>query len=253
LITAVGEDDLGRSIIHHLEEEGVDTSGCLFSKQTPTGIYIAIHSALGERKMAIADRNNVIEITPSFLKRQESMFDNTGMVVLDANLHQNTIQTAIRLAHKHHIPVCADPASISLTNRLKPYLSQLEIITPNAQEAGALLDWEDEVLSLSQTMQAARQLVETGVKTAIIPMAENGVCYASAETNGHIPSILTKVIDPTGAGDALTSVVVYSYLNDISIDDGIRLGVSAASLTLRQYGAVLPILSLETIYETLVI
>jgi pseudouridine kinase len=203
--------------------------------------------------MAMVDRSNIGEITPGYLQRLESIFEQAEMIVLDANLPPSTIKAAIKFARKFHTPVCADPASVSLAGRLKPFLPYLEIINPNVQEAAALLDWDEEVLSLPQTMQAARQLVEVGVKTAIIPMAEKGVCYASTDTNGHIPSILTNVVDPTGAGDALTSVVIYSFLNSISIDDGVRLGVSAASLTLRQYGAVLPELSLETIYENLVI
>jgi pseudouridine kinase len=91
------------------------------------------------------------------------------------------------------------------------------------------------------------------VKTVIIPMGEKGVWYATSETSGQIPSILTKVVDPTGAGDALTSVVLYGLLNELSIDDAVRLGVSAASLTLRRFGSVVPDLDLETIYENLVI
>ena len=43
--------------------------------------------------------------------------------------------------------------------------------------------------------------------------------------------------------------MVFSLLNDIPIDDAVRLGVTAASLTLRHRGAVVPDLSLEMLYE----
>ena len=36
--------------------------------------------------------------------------------------------------------------------------------------------------------------------------------------------------DTTGAGDALTATVLFGLLNDIPIDDAVRLGVTAASL-----------------------
>ena len=38
-------------------------------------------------------------------------------------------------------------------------------------------------------------------------------------------------------------------LNDIPLDDAVRLGVAAASLTLRYPGSVYPNLSLEKLYE----
>jgi len=55
--------------------------------------------------------------------------------------------------------------------------------------------------------------------------------------------------DPTGGGDALSAAVIFALLNDIPIDDAVRLGVSAASLTLGHRGAVLPDLSLEKLYN----
>ncbi len=253
LITAVGEDALGMDILEHLQKEGVDVAGCLRCDACNTGVYLAILSKEGERSLAMADRRNVDQLIPAFIELQSNAFQKAGILFLDANLSPPAIRTVMKLAHKFKVPVCADPASISLASRLIPYLSQLEMITPNAQEAAALVGWSDEVLDLPKTMVAARRLVELGVKTALITMGEKGVCYASAETNGHIPSILTNVVDPTGAGDSLTSVVIYAYLNGISIDDGIRLGVSAASLTLREYGPINPNLSMETIYENLVI
>ncbi len=38
----------------------------------------------------------------------------------------------------------------------------------------------------------------------------------------------------------MTAAVLFALLNDIELDDAIRLGVSAASLTLRHPGSVYP-------------
>ena len=102
-------------------------------------------------------------------------------------------------------------------------------------------------------LEVARQMINQKAEVAIITLADNGVCYASSEVNGHVPAIQTKVLDPTGAGDALTSAVIFGLMNDIPIDDAVRLGVSAASLVLRHPGTVLPDLSLERLYDQLVI
>jgi pseudouridine kinase len=88
---------------------------------------------------------------------------------------------------------------------------------------------------------------------AIITLAQFGVCYATSDTSGYIPAMQTEIMDPTGGGDALTAAVIFALLNDIPLDDAVRLGVSAATLTLRHPGAVRPDLSLEKLYDQLVI
>jgi pseudouridine kinase len=54
-------------------------------------------------------------------------------------------------------------------------------------------------------------------------------------------------------GDALTAGVVFGLLNDFPVDEAVRLGVSAAALTLQCKETVYPDLSLEILYDQLVI
>jgi len=51
----------------------------------------------------------------------------------------------------------------------------------------------------------------------------------------------------------MTAAVLFALLNDIELDDAIRLGVSAASLTLRHPGSVFPDLTLEALYDQLLV
>jgi sugar/nucleoside kinase (ribokinase family) len=102
-----------------------------------------------------------------------------------------------------------------------------------------------------RALDAARQLVAEGVEIALVTMAEFGVGYASAETSGHVPAVKTEILDSTGAGDAQTAAVLFGLLNGIPLDESVRLGVSAAALTLRTPGSVMPDLSLERLYDGL--
>jgi len=102
-----------------------------------------------------------------------------------------------------------------------------------------------------RALDAARRLVAEGVDIALVTMAEFGVGYASAETSGHVPAVMTEVIDPTGAGDAQTAAVMFGLLSGIPLDESVRLGASAAALTLRTNGSVVPDLSLERLYDEL--
>ncbi len=175
------------------------------------------------------------------------------MLFIDGNLPKDTLRKAMSLARQAHLPVCADPTSLALAARFQPYVGRFFLITPNSSEAALLCDPEIKISNRRQALQAAKCLVNQGVEIAIVTLAKQGLCYASSETSGHIPAIRTPIIDPTGAGDALSATVIFALLNDIPLDDAVRLGVSAASLTLRCRGAVAQELTLEKLYDQLVI
>ena len=124
---------------------------------------------------------------------------------------------------------------------------------PNSQEAGVITGHPFEACDRDAALDAARKLVNKGVEIAVVTLAENGLCYATSETNGHIPAISTNVIDPTGAGDALSAAVIYALMNGIEIDDAARLGVSAATVVLRYSGTVYPELTLQKLYDELAV
>jgi len=92
-----------------------------------------------------------------------------------------------------------------------------------------------------------------GAKIAVILMAEFGVCYADSESSGHIPAIETSVTDPTGAGDAFTAAVIYGEATGMDLDESLRLGISAASVTLRCKGSVAHNLTLDKLYANLIV
>jgi pseudouridine kinase len=188
-------------------------------------------------------------ITSQYLKDNEAVFKASSMVFLDANLPPKTIRTAVSLARRAKIPVCADPTSSGLAERLQPFLPRLFLITPNSKEASVLTGLTFEASERDLALDAARGLVNQGVRIALVALAEFGVVYATPETTGHISAIRTSITDPTGAGDAMTAAVLFALLNEFELDDAIHLGVSAASLTLRYPGSVNPNLSLEGLYD----
>jgi pseudouridine kinase len=213
---------------------------------------MAILDETGRLQFAVDDMRLISELTPAYLQEHSDLFSSSSMVFLDANLPAAAIRTAFSLANKAGIPVCADPTSASLAPKLKKYLPRLHLVTPNATEAGILTGNPFPADDRKAAIGAARMLVGQGVDIAIVTLAEFGVCYATSETNGHIPAIRTEIIDPTGAGDAMTAAILFGLLNELSVDDAIRLGVSAASLTLRSPGTVCAALTLEKLYDQLI-
>ena len=249
LLSAVGDDPQGRGLMDVLREAGVDISHMQVLPGQTTGAYLAVVDSRGRLRMALDDMTPLRALTPEFLKAEEALFRSAGMVFLDANLSPETIAEAVRLARKAGIPISADPTSRHLASRLTPHLRDLYLVTPNAREAEILLGRPMRLEDPSEAVAAAQELVARGVCIAVISLEEFGVAYATREGRGHIPALHTVIVDPTGAGDALTAAVLFAVLNDIPIDEAVRLGISAASLTLRSKQTVIPDLTLERLYE----
>jgi len=253
MITAVGQDPFGRHLLKHSADAGVDISACMEVENGHTASYLAVLKEDGHLYFALDDMRILSNLTPAYLRQNHEQFHQAGMVFIDANLSPASIRTVLSLAHRYRIPVCADSTSKQFASRLSPHLSQLKLITANIYEASILIGSSEAPQDPQVALQVAHQLVDAGSSIAMVSLAEFGVCYASSETYGHVPAIHTNVLDSTGAGDALTATVIFGLMNEMSLDDAIRLGVSAASLTLRYPGTVRPDLSLELLYDQLVI
>jgi pseudouridine kinase len=251
LITTVGSGYFGDQLLQQIANTGVDITYSIRTDE-PTSSYIAV-LVQGEKQFALDDMRGISALTPAYLRRHYPVFKESALLFVDSNLPEATLKTIFYQARRARLPVVADPTSKILAPRLSPYLNQLVMITPNSSEAAVYCKQDFADADQSQAIDAAKYLVSRGVVLSIITLAEFGVVYATSETSGSIPAIHTEIEDPTGAGDALTAAVIFALLNDIPLDDAIRLGVSAASLTLRHRGAVTPDLSLENLYDQLVI
>ncbi len=253
LISAVGKDDLGAQLLNHTASAGVDVSHCLQISDASTATYIAILDENGNLYYGLDDMSILRHVSSAYLRSLADLFADSALVFVDANLAPATLRTVFSLAKRNRLPVCADATSTPLAKRFENHLSRLFLLNANRSEASALLDNRIEVNDMTSALAAAREFVRLGVEIAVIPMGEGGVCYATSQTSGHIPAVLTRIVDSIGAGDALTATTLFGILNDMDIDEAIRLGVTAASLTLTHTGAVVPNLSLELLYDRLII
>lgn len=253
LITAVGQDHRGSELLAYTAACGVTVQSCLRSLVHSTAAYMMVIDSDGARYLTLEDTAVLVDLTPEFLAQQKELITNAAMIFVDANLQPPALEQIFRMASEAGVPVCMDATSVLLAERLLPHLHQIHMLTANTTEASVLCQNNPRVVDQSSGLVAARSLVNRGVELAVVTLAEFGVAYATSETSGHIPAVATRVIDPTGAGDALTATIIFGLMNDIPIDEAVRLGVTAASLILRHKGTVFPELSLEKLYDELVV
>lgn len=251
LLTVVGQDEWGDRLLKAIADAGANVDAVLQSNLYPTGSYLGVLDGNGKLEYGLDDMRVLSELTPKYIHSKEDLFNQTSLLFIDANLPKDTLRTVVSVAKRARLPICADPTSELLAHKLIPYLPYLRLAIPNSGEASILCKLQSGPTTRREAINAAKCMVSQGVQIAIITMAELGVCYATSETSGFVPPVRTEIIDPTGAGDALTAAVLFGMLNRMPIDDAMRLGVAAASLTLAYRGAVVPDLSLEKVYDQL--
>jgi pseudouridine kinase len=250
LLAAVGDDSSGRRILSQAAETGIDVSHIVVDAGHRTAAYLTVLDETGNRVTSIDDMAITQEVlTPQLLYRHRNLFRGARMIALDANLSPAALSTVFGLAHKYGVKVCADPTSATLAPRLCPYLPGLFLITPNGAEAEALCGVH--VQGRRSALTAAKKLIAMGVRIAVITLGATGLAYATSQESGHVPAIECDIVDMTGAGDALTAGAIFGLLNDLPIDQAVRLGLSAAALTLQSRETVHPDLSLEHLYDQL--
>ena len=247
LLTAVGDDYAGEDILDMADEVGVDVSRALIIEDATTGTYLAALDPDGDMFVALDDVRVLHHITPDYLYLNRDAFRECDMVMLDLNLTDATLDTAVKLAHEYHKPICIDPTSTDIAHRLYPLLSQIDIITPNLAEAEVLLHCANVPIP-DDPVQCARQLAALGVETVVITQAERGACYATDSESGQFPALRGDIVDTTGAGDALTAAIIFGVLQGMGVGDALQLGLRAAALTLRSASTVAPELSLDRLY-----
>lgn len=251
LLSIVCQDDFGRTIVRQTERAGVSTEHMLISCEQHSAAYMALLSPQRALLVGVDDTAATIALTPDYIQDHAELLTQARMVVIDANVPLESAQLLLDICQAASVPVALDPVAYGPALRYRELIGQFYLITPNAVEAQALTNLP--ISSPAQGAIAAKQLVGMGVQIAIITLGEAGLVYATANANGYVPAIEVEITDPTGAGDALTAAVVYALLNDIPVDEAVRLGVSAATLTLDAIDTVRQDLSLESLYAQLVI
>jgi pseudouridine kinase len=250
LLTAVGKDAAGRRVVRACERVGID---CQYVRQIEngrTGTYMAILKQDGQLHLAISDFDVIKSVDSDYLIEHEKLFEDALMVVIDATLSEDALATVFELAGRYNVRVAADPTTPALAGRLCAFIPQLYFVAPNASETDSLCGIAP-AKGREGAIQVARELVAKGATIAVVTMGADGLAYADGGGGGYLRAVHARVVDSTGAGDAFSGAAIFGLINDVPVDEAMRLGITAASLTLESRHTVLPNLSQELLYDRL--
>ncbi len=232
MMSVRGGDAAGQAVEEAIERAGLaDLSGSFIDRNTPT--YTAILDVDGELVTAFADMALYDYGFGRQVRRLEgrTRIAEAGHVLIDANLPEAAIDLATHYATGPCFAMCISPAKAV---RLLPFLARFHTVFLNRRELAA----STQETEIDRQMDA---LLSLGVRQAVITngAAEILVIDRHNTVALKVPT-MDKVVDVTGAGDALTGATIASMITnpDQALEICAIAGIAAAQLTLQTDGPV---------------
>lgn len=235
LLATVGADLHGVELCRSLSEFNVDTSLVAVDDDEPSGTaYITVDSN-GENSIVVMTGANRAT-TPLRVEEAAGAIVGADVVVAQGEIPQATIASlAETLAER--------PDALFVLN-LAPFvwlpdesLHRVNVLVVNESELAHLLTTLPPN-GPEEARNAARQLLGD-VGAVVVSLGQQGAVVVDREgLEAHVPvPLIGRVVDTTGAGDALVGVLAAGLADGMSLQTAVRAAVSAATQTVEAVGA----------------
>lgn len=248
LVAAVGNDTLGKDLIHYCNHCGIDTN-YIIKDNSNSSIYLFINNTEGDMALALSDVNIAEKLTPSYIDSISDVINHAKVVVMDCNVTQDTF---LHLKEICKVPIFIDPVSQTHASKIKNHLKNIDTLKPNRLEAEFLTDTL--INNIEDYKKAAQILMDKGVNKVFISMGSEGMFAAYHNEFYIIDRYPVDVVSTTGAGDSAAAAMIWSLTDPDHKNDIVRAAKAAnaaASMTVESDKTINPDLCAELINERL--
>ena len=242
LLTAFGDDPNGQRIAASCSELGIDASHALRLAGETTSTYLYLTGPDGEMALAVSDMEVCRRITPAYLAGNLPLLQSAQVVVADANIPEESLRY---LAQNSSAPLFVDPVSTAKAEKLRPILSRIHTLKPNALEASILSGVE--IHTDADVELAADRLLQMGVHRLFLSLGSRGVYAAMGSERLWLQNLPGTMVNTTGCGDAFMAALVWAYLEGMDLKDTALSGLAAAAVAMESSETINPAMSAETI------
>jgi len=168
-----------------------------------------------------------------FSKKEASWYVFSGS--LPKGIESDIYEKWINKAHDLGIKVAFDASGDALINGIK---AKPNLIKPNNHELSQLLS-KNISCEIKEILPIAKDLINDGIETVCVSMGEKGSLIVNEKEAFHAVALKAEVNTTVGAGDALLSGLVYSKINELSLEESIKLASTYSLNALKTIGAYL--------------
>ncbi|MEO3991068.1 sugar kinase [Pseudocitrobacter cyperus] len=228
LISAVGSDFYGDTLLEQTRQAGVNTQSCIRLHGHNTSTYLSIANPQDETVLAINDTHLLDALTPQLLNASRDLLTHAGAILVDCNLTPQALEWVFTLSG--NIPVFVDTVSEFKAEKVKSWLGHIHTLKPTRRELEIL--WGSPIESDTQLQDAVKELHRQGVQRIVVCLEDESVyCSEHQGEAFHCTSPEHPVVDSFGADDALMAGLLYSFLDGSEFRDGVQFAVACAALS----------------------
>ncbi|AIZ61751.1 ribokinase [Bacillus sp. WP8] len=222
MVGRVGDDAYGQEILSNLQTQGVRISHMKPVTEMESGTAHIILAEGDNSIVVVKGANN--EVTPDYVNDALSTIDDIGMVLIQQEIPEETVEAVCSICSEKEIPVILNPAPARKVSQ--QVLNQAAYITPNEHEAVLMFDG----LPIEDVLrQYPNKLLVTEGK--------NGVRYFDGSKEVLVPGVPVEAVDTTGAGDTFNGALAVALTEGKSLYDALAFANLAASMSVTKFGA----------------
>ncbi|MCZ2737189.1 ribokinase [Bacillus safensis] len=222
MIGRVGDDAYGQDILSNLQAQGVRTSYMKPVTEIESGTAHIILAEGDNSIVVVKGANN--EVTPDYVIDALSTIDDIGMVLIQQEIPEETVESVCAICSEKEITVILNPAPARKVS--KQVLEQAAYITPNEHEA--ILMFDDLPIEDALRQYPNKLLITEG---------KNGVRYFDGSKEVLVPGVPVEAVDTTGAGDTFNGALAVALTEGKSLYDALAFANLAASMSVTKFGA----------------
>lgn len=243
LIGAIGPDPSGTWVSTRLVRAGVEHS--LFSTDGSTGECIVLVTPDGKRTMIPSTgANALIGQTRALSALREGLTEHSGHVHLsgylpyhDDEIAHAAVTSAKELGATCSIDTASTPQLRENRERLLAIVPQLDVLIGSLPEL-AVLAGQDARGDTTSAQIVDRLRQHCGVRGIIVlKRGPNGAEVDESGRSTHVPAHDVKVIDTTGAGDAMAAGFLAAWTRGASASEALQAGAEASAQAISTLGA----------------
>lgn len=228
LISVVGGDEAGTTVMEDTRQQGVDTSAVATLQDSATGSYSAILQPDGELFIGVSDLEICEALDRNLINRRWGQIAAARLVFADTNAPADSLAYLLARCRSQDIALCLDAVSVPKACRLPSDLTGVEILFCNVAEAREILHVQ---FPNPEPEDLAPALCARGAANAVVTAGPTGLWYANADGCSFLPALPAEVVDVSGAGDALIAGTLCGWLMGFDPTESCKIGLRAACIT----------------------
>jgi ribokinase len=234
MIGRVGCDLFADQLKASLSAAGIDVSAVHATKEQPTGVALIWVDRRGQNSIVVASGANHA-MTAAEVSGHRAAFQGARYALFQLEVPLPVVAAGLSVARQMGVRTILDPAPAqSLPADL---LANVDVLTPNEQEANLLLGRPAERIEENEYRRVAGALRGLGVRSVILKLGSRGALYFDGDVEIFQPVFAVDAVDATAAGDIFNGALAVWLAEGKPMQVALRFAAAAAAISVTRIGA----------------